>query len=984
MAEVEATLDDPTQQRRSGDRLARGQQVERYQVLECLGRGGMSEVYAAYDPRLDRSIALKIMKVERGEEAHSRLEREGRALARLGHRNVALVHDVGRFGAEWFVAMEHVQGVPLSRWIEDEHPWSETVSLFIQAAEGLCAAHDAGIIHRDFKPANVMVERETQRVVVLDFGLARVDPDEQRSAELPIMTGSGESTHSAVGTPGYMAPELLHGDRATPASDQFAFFISLYEALYGERPFGGRHVFELIESIEAGLKTPEDRRGVPGWLLTAIERGLHAKPTERHDSMAQVLELLRRGIAPPRRTGWALAGGAVLLLGGAAWWSSQSVDPLTACLEPRTAALTEIWDERRHAPLSEAMVASGRPHADETAPRVLTHLDRFAQAWTETATHHCKAQAHGTQARTAATDACLDDRLTQLRVTVAELSGAREEPGVADHALELALALPRPAACLDEPTTSDPSSTHAADVVEAVARSAAMRVLGRSADALTHADQAVSTGRQSHDPRALADAYVERGRVRDSTARYDEALSDYAAALATATEHDLVRRQATASMELLRVVGDRQRGFDEAERWRVLAEAATTHLPDDDELRAQLAWISGTVTWRAGKLEAAQSHLEDALARFDGHAGYDERIAGILTELSMVVDQRGQSDEARAHVERAVAMRTELFGPDHPAVADALADQAVIAGRGGDPKRALKLGQRALEIYERGVDASHPHVATIVMNMGLERRNLGEHAEAVALFDRAVALRTEKFGDDHQLVANARGNRATSLAPLGRVEEAERDLRAAIDILTEQLGPMHPDLMSPLTNLGNLVSDRNDLAAAVDLHTRAHEIAVTTMAPDHPAVGIGVQNLGDLWARRGDCTKAETYFRRALAIFEKSRGPQSTEAAYPLMSLGECALTRGEPTAAIEVLRRADEIRRTAVVDPADRGMTALTLARALFEADAQDTEAVQVARRALVALDRAGPGSEGLRSQAEAWVRETWGTSEFPITVSW
>ena len=974
----QVTLDDVTQERRSGDRLARGQQVERYQVLECLGRGGMSEVYAAYDPRLDRSIALKIMKVERGEEAYSRLEREGRALARLGHRNVALVHDVGHFGAEWFVAMEHVHGVPLSRWIEDEHPWAETVGLFIQAAEGLCAAHDAGIIHRDFKPANVMVEQDTQRVVVLDFGLARVDPDEQRSTELPVVPGSGESTHSAVGTPGYMAPELLHGDRATNASDQFAFFVSLHEALFGQRPFGGRHVFELIESIEAGMKTPEDKRGVPGWLLTAIGRGLSAEADARYASMAEVLALLRRGTAPTRRAGWLVAGASALALGGSWWWGAQQVDPLSACLSPRTAALTEIWDEDQHAPLSEALVASGRPHADQTAPRVLTHLDRFAQAWTDAATESCEAGPHRTQARAKATDACLDDRLTQLRVAVSELGTAREEPTVADHALELALALPRPAACLDEATTSDPSTTHATEVVETLAKSAAMRVLGRSADALEHSDQAVAAGKEGHDPRTLADAYLERGRVRDSLARYDDALSDYAAALATATEHDLVRRQASASLELLRVVGDRQRSFEEAERWRALARATTARLPDDDGLRGQLAWISGTVNWRAREREQAESDLKRALASFDARPEYEDRVAGVLTELSMVVDELGRSEEARGHVERAVEIRTELFGPHHPAVADALADQAVVAGRSGQTERALELGQRALTIYEQGVAPSHPHVATIVMNMGLELRNEGKHTEALVHFDRAVKIRTASFGEEHVVLAKALANRGPSLAALGRMEDAERDLRAAVDILTEQLGPTHPDLTGPLTDLGNLVSDRGDLKSAVELHGRAHDIALATMDPDHPSVGIGSQNLGDLWAQQGDCSKAQPYFERALAIFEKSLGADSREAAYPLMSLGECAMKRGDSAAALEALRRADSIRSTQTVAPSDQGMTTLTLAPALYEADPKSTEALETARRALATFERAGPSGAELRNQAEAWAHETWGAAAF------
>lgn len=972
--------------RRSQDRLHSGAVLGRYRILEPLGRGGMSEVYAAYDPQLDRSVALKIMKLERGHEAHARLKREGRALARLGHRNVVVVHDVGVYEEELFVAMEHVKGKPLGPWARaPERTWPEVVAAFRQAAEALVTAHAAGVIHRDFKPANVMVEDGTQRVVVLDFGLARLAdgptaPPSEPSQSAP--TPSGSATHSAVGTAGYMAPELMEGDGASEATDQFAFCVSLYEALYGGRPFSGRHALELLESMRDGAPDPAERRDVPGWLHAVVLRGLAPDPAERFPSMREVLDALSPREAPVGGVGWVLGGSVLAAVGVGAWaLSAPAPDP---CKDEGHDALAALWDAEQRDLARAAMLGSGRPHADASAERVLARIDRFAAAWSETSATACSRRARSPIAQVEAVDACLDRGLDRLGVAVSVLQSADATPKVADRALDLALSLPPVRRCLDEVALAqggDPEADRA--VSDAIARSVAARVTG-SRDAADEASERGVATSSTASPQLQVDALLERSRVADALARYDDALTDAAKALALSTERELPRRQARASLEMVRITGDRLRRFDEAARWEALARASLDRLPTDPLLQAKQRWVLGTVRWRGDKLDEATEFLEAAASAFEAAALLQEQ-SGALTELGMVAAQRGEHAEARALLDRVLAIRQELYGPEHPAIADTLADMAAVEGRASNTAEALALGERALKIYEDHVDPSHPNVATIVMNIGLEHRTQGRHDDALAAFSRAESLRRQHFGDDHVLVAAVLNNQTPSLMALGRLDEARISLTHALKILEATHGPDSAEILNTLTNLGNLEALEDDLEAALKHHTRAHEIGLAKLGPNHPSVGIGAHNIGDLWVQRGKCLEARPYFERALAIFESALGPDVPEVAYPLTALGQCATETGEAEDAVRMLERALEVRTRHIIDPADRGQTALALAAARHAMAPGNKDAWAMADQALALFDEAGPAGEQMGKDARDWIARELGArpeSETPDSV--
>jgi serine/threonine protein kinase len=309
-------------------------QIGRYVLQERIGSGGMGIVYAARDTELDRNVAVKLLRLGGGSQSEAerrhRLLREGKALARLSHPNVVQVHDVGEHDDRVFVAVELVEGRNAREWIEESGPaWREVLQAFIQAGRGLAAAHDAGIVHRDFKPENVLVG-DDGRVRVLDFGLARgsthalTTPEEDEPAPASASTGSTLATPLTepgvvMGTPAYMAPEQHLGRPADARTDQFGYCVALHEALYRSRPFSGKTRAALQRAVVGGHIEPfPTDRDVPKRVGRILLRGLNAQPKDRYPDMHELLHELE-GVQPPRsrRLAYlaAAAAGGLLALG---------------------------------------------------------------------------------------------------------------------------------------------------------------------------------------------------------------------------------------------------------------------------------------------------------------------------------------------------------------------------------------------------------------------------------------------------------------------------------------------------------------------------------------------------------------------------------------------------------------------------------------------------------------------------------------------
>lgn len=267
-------------------------QVGRYRVERELGAGGMGIVYAAHDPELDRRVALKVLRVV-GDDARARLSREARAMAKLTHPNVVRVYEVGTVDDRAYIAMELVDGSSLAEWLSSgEHTMADRVSALLAAGHGLAAAHAAGVVHRDFKPHNVLRAHDG-RILVTDFGLARSSTSSvEESARvasadaspLAVLTRTG----SFVGTPAYMAPEQWNGSVVTAATDQFAFCVSLWEAITHKRPFTGTTLDALRAQVERGPATL-DARGISAAMKPILRRGLDPDPAKRWPNMTVLL-----------------------------------------------------------------------------------------------------------------------------------------------------------------------------------------------------------------------------------------------------------------------------------------------------------------------------------------------------------------------------------------------------------------------------------------------------------------------------------------------------------------------------------------------------------------------------------------------------------------------------------------------------------------------------------------------------------------------
>ncbi|NVB85477.1 MAG: serine/threonine protein kinase [Kofleriaceae bacterium] len=349
------------------------ERIGRFVIGRELGRGAMGTVYAAEDPELARPIAIKVL---HDATAADRLRREARALARLDHPNVVRVYDVGMTGEHAFVAMELIAGENLRRWLQAApRKLPEIVDVIMQAGRGLAAAHAAGIVHRDFKPDNVLVA--PGRVVVGDFGLSRlggelVDRTGTSSLDVPSedkLTVTG----AVIGTPAYMAPEQASGE-ATPASDQFAFCVAAWEALFDARPFSGTTLRELREQASGGRVLRPVGAAVPRRIERALRRGLSARTEDRFASMDALLAAIA-----PRRGRWAIAAGvAVVAIAAGVWWllSRPQVDP---CEREGNAIFADWTDAARQ----RVATALGEDRAAQLA--------RYAEAWRDSRTALCRA-----------------------------------------------------------------------------------------------------------------------------------------------------------------------------------------------------------------------------------------------------------------------------------------------------------------------------------------------------------------------------------------------------------------------------------------------------------------------------------------------------------------------------------------------------------------------------------------------------------------
>jgi serine/threonine protein kinase/tetratricopeptide (TPR) repeat protein len=784
----------PTEPSTDDVALAKGASLGRYVVLGLLGRGGMGEVYAAYDPELDRKIAVKLLRAGRGpdgstgSDGRTRLLREAQAIARLSHPNVVVVYDVGTFNDSIFIAMEFIEGNTIGYWREaGDRGWREVLDVYLAAGRGLAAAHEAGLVHRDFKPENVMLTKGGQ-VRVMDFGLARVqagagaEPDDDPveaaarasalaaslGAELddrtmkiggaasapPGVASSGRmlgvkltQTGTILGTPAYMAPEQFAGKGGDARSDQFAFCVALYEGLYRSRPFPGATPATLMASVVSGeiADPPADTR-VPTWVRRVLLRGLATNPGQRWPSMDALLAALAQDPAARRRRWAATAMGAVLVAGSAvgAYHVTTGRHPLCAGGPARAAT---AWGPAQRASVARAFGASGSKNAGSVLAAVTARIEAYVARWEGMYRETCEAtQVRGEQSAEVLDlrMSCLDGRLAGVRALGEVLATA--DKSVVDSAMAATGALPALDRCADVPMLravikppDDPGKrTEVAALRERAAKLSALAAAGRCNEARTVGVPLLERAKQLDYRPLEAEVALGLGRLIDSCLDGPTAAAylEEAVLAAEASNHDEVAIRASSFFSVLhsdRLGNPALGGF-----WVRHAEAILTRFPNHPVLAAEIASARANWLGWSGRDDEALAEQRRALELRE-RAGDGDTIESADTTLNLLVRLHavGRDEEAVAAGERARDLYAKLAGEDSGQMALVLLDLS-------EPLTALRRFDRAQAAIERALAIWREGGAPFYVAYGLYDRGRlelaeGRSEEAAADLEQAIA-----------------------------------------------------------------------------------------------------------------------------------------------------------------------------------------------------------------------------------------------------
>jgi serine/threonine protein kinase/tetratricopeptide (TPR) repeat protein len=901
------------------DQSAQRRQLGQYVVIGTLGRGGMGTVLEAFDRTLDRRVAIKVLHRDIDGRHQTRLLREAQALAKLSHPNVVQVYEAGNANDQMFIALEYVRGQTLKEWQEQKNSWKQCVEVYLQAGRGLAAAHACGLIHRDFKPGNVIIDKKGH-VKVLDFGLVR-DVGIQDLGDVSAAPSSAIADNNALqaqltqtgtvlGTIAYMPPEQLSGEPSDARSDQFSLCVALYEALYGERPFAGRTVMELrLALMHGAVRAPPKDARVPARLRRVLLRGLAPRPDDRWPSLDHLLEKLTSIIRPPR-TRWVLAVGlTVLALGvglGRQPWQEQK------CKGGQD-QLVGIWDDERRVAVESAMLSTGLPYADDTWARVRRRLDEYSDAWLSKHMMICQA----TYVSKEQSEEDMDLRmqcLSNQRIALAEVVTVLEQADaqVVREAVKLTTDLPILTECNHverlkaiQPADRTPQQAKGALALRGqLARAKALYGAGKYEQSLTETEIAVEQAKRLNDPYFMLEARLIRGYLRDSRGEYDEAEDDLEEAYAMAVEHGHELVAMGAARGLTFVIGARQAQYEQGLQWGVTALALAKRQADEVYLALVLTAF-GLVLTEQGKLEDALDHHRRALEIYQRSPSSDHLVALTLTNLGEVLHALGRLDEAQDHYQQALAMQKDVLGPGHPHIGLTLDGLGVVLQTRGELEKAAEQHGLALSITEQALGSSHPDVAVTLLNLGSVALRRGELGEAVGYYRRALAIQESALGSDYPDTAATLANLGAVLQMQGSYDEALGYYKRALAVEKRVRGAAHASVGETMHNIGTLLDQQGRLDEALEYQQQALEIFERALGADHPHVAYPLTNMGVVLQRQGKLEKALEHQRRALTILERAFGPENPKITNPLSSIGVILEQQGKLDEALMYHQRA-------------------------------------------------------------------------------
>ncbi len=958
-------------------------QIGPYTILKLLGEGGMGIVYAAYDAELDRKVAIKLLHprpMTRVDDSDGtrRLLREAQAMAKISHPNVLQVFEADTHGQQVYVVLEHVEGTTLRTWWKQRpRGWQEVLQIFLQIGEGLHAAHEAGVIHRDLKPDNILIDTH-DRARVMDFGLARStgahgpSPEasssglaEQSSLDLALTVAG-----SVVGTPAYMPPEQSAGLPLDARCDQFSFCVSMWEALHGERPFSGSDRRTLSTSIAAGrIRDLEEPRS-PSWLRAVLARGLAADPQARFASMVELLAALR---ADPRirlRRALLIALLALLTAAGLYGYVLAAAAEVDVC-DGGPERFAAVWGPEPAATLAAAFTATGRPHAPTTAADVREGLDRYAATWIAMYGDTCATSRRGEQS-----DDMLDRRMACLERRRGEVAAqvelfAAADGTVVDRAIAALQGLTPVATCGDPvalaaKVTPPDNATVRAEVDEIQREldglEASVRA-GRSRAALPALELLSQRAEALAYPPVLAEVALLRGTTLAQLSQSSDAETWLFRALwlAEAERHDEVAARAwTELVRLIELQGER----DASARWADGADAAITRLGDPARLRARLLNNRGVVALAARQLPAALELFTQALRLRSEQLADDEvEIANTLNNLGNVLMLLHRHSEARATHERALALRERLLGRSHPDVAGSCLN---LGGLMEDDEETLRWYARASEIWRASAGPDEPRLATVMVNTANIHVRRGATAEARRLLEAASELLTRTVPADNPTLATVRVNLAGLQALAGEYTAAAAMMTAELARRDRSDGMDDARDVELRTNLAAVRIAQGDYDGAEPL-LRHNLDVLAAIHGEGSVTSLGSQlALLQVQLRRKRLAEAADLLRAARA---RCDGLVDKSEYCPVFALHEAdlALLQRDPGAALRALRRAPP--DDPHTDPLTRAEHDLVRGQILSESGADRAEGQRIVAAALALLRTVPEFAPARIAEMQAWL---------------
>jgi tetratricopeptide (TPR) repeat protein len=928
--------------------------IGRYTLLEELGSGGMGVVYAAYDEDLDRKVALKLLRGGASSDestANERMLREARAMAKLSHPNVVGIYEVGTLDDALFLAMEHVEnGTTLADWLSDKDTSSdevirEIIDVFIGAGRGLSAAHAAGLVHRDFKPQNVLIDGNGCPQVT-DFGLAQGSMVQEEQA-LPQESPAQASrllqltrTGDVVGTPAFMAPEQFKGRQTDARSDQFSFCVALYQALYGEAPFAGEVYGDLMTNVLTGnlRETPAGSK-VPAWVRTLLLQGLATTPEDRFESMDLLLQKLATDPRTQRRRR-IMKGGVGLIVLGLAGLAAFAFTQKTAALPCATAQseMQSVWDDDVRQEVRQAFVATGRPYAEDTFARIDKQLTEYSDSWVAMHTQSCEAtHVQGTQS-----DTLLDLRmqcLQERRGELAALTRAFTEatPSVVDEALKIANQLSALDRCADmdslmtaTPLPDDADIRSQVDTLYTTMNQArTLRDLGQATEALQLVRDVVDESAELEYPPLRAQALFLAGSLESTVGQAEAAEKTLRQAAKSAAEAKLDDYIAKSWIKLIYVIGHQQSKFDEALGISDYAEAAVMRAPSHQALQGDLVTDLATIHLDKANYKEAKRLLQEALSiarELYGDEHYD--VAYISNSLAVVARREGNYEESLKHHQRTQKLWKALLGPRHPKVAISLMNMAPVLAILGNPDKAQAHLEEALEILESTHEGVETEVANCLVNLGVVHRRQGNHEEARKYLLRALAVNEEIAGEKP-----------------------------------------HPTVADTLYNLGNIELTLANYAQATRYYQRTLDIRMELFGEEHASIATAHYGLGDVLERQKKYAEALPHFEKSHAIWHASLGEKHPRVAFALVGLGKSQLGLGQSAEGIAKIEQAIALREAGKGNLNELSEMRFVLAKALWPT--KKARAIALAKEVRDARATLGPGEKQGLAEVEEWLRD-------------